>query len=176
MMHAKTAVADGQWARVGSTNLNLQSWIGNWELDVAVEDRGFGGQMEAMFERDLSNSTEVLLEVRRRLGRMTSSTTSAGAGPGAAGPPPVRGSSRGRPARAAAGALRLGNTVGAALTATRPLGAAEASTLAYGGAALLGLAGLAAWWPHIVAVPVAAAAVWLGLSLFGAAWRARRTR
>jgi cardiolipin synthase len=32
MVHAKTAVADGRWARVGSTNLNLASWMGtgNW--------------------------------------------------------------------------------------------------------------------------------------------------
>ena len=41
MLHAKTAVADGRWARVGSTNLNLASWIGNYELDVVVEDEGF---------------------------------------------------------------------------------------------------------------------------------------
>jgi cardiolipin synthase len=31
MLHAKTAVADGTWARVGSTNLNLASWLGNRE-------------------------------------------------------------------------------------------------------------------------------------------------
>src|SRR5690606_16814736 len=40
MVHAKTAVADSRWARIGSTNLNLNSWIGNWELDVAIEDVG----------------------------------------------------------------------------------------------------------------------------------------
>jgi phosphatidylserine/phosphatidylglycerophosphate/cardiolipin synthase-like enzyme len=40
MMHAKTAVADGRWGRVGSTNLNIASWMGNWELDVAVEHEG----------------------------------------------------------------------------------------------------------------------------------------
>jgi phosphatidylserine/phosphatidylglycerophosphate/cardiolipin synthase-like enzyme len=38
MVHAKTAVADGRWARIGSTNLNISSWIGNWELDVVIED------------------------------------------------------------------------------------------------------------------------------------------
>ena len=38
MMHAKTAVADSRWGRIGSTNLNLNSWVGNWELDVAIED------------------------------------------------------------------------------------------------------------------------------------------
>ena len=38
MLHAKTAVVDGRWARVGSTNLNIQSWLGNYELDVAIEN------------------------------------------------------------------------------------------------------------------------------------------
>ncbi len=41
MLHAKTAVADSRWARVGSTNLNLTSGIGNWELDVAVQHESF---------------------------------------------------------------------------------------------------------------------------------------
>jgi hypothetical protein len=27
--------ADGRWARVGSSNLNVASWIGNYELDAA---------------------------------------------------------------------------------------------------------------------------------------------
>ena len=37
MLHAKTAVADGRWSRVGSSNLNISSWLGNYELDVIVE-------------------------------------------------------------------------------------------------------------------------------------------
>ena len=67
MLHAKTAVADGRWARVGSTNLNLTSWLGNWELDVAVEDEAFAGKMEAMYEDDLKHATEVVLSPRRRV-------------------------------------------------------------------------------------------------------------
>ena len=31
MMHAKTAVFDGRFSRVGSTNLNIASWFGNYE-------------------------------------------------------------------------------------------------------------------------------------------------
>ena len=46
MLHAKTIVADGRWVRVGSSNLNPSSLIGNYELDVLVEDavlaRGHG--------------------------------------------------------------------------------------------------------------------------------------
>jgi cardiolipin synthase len=61
MMHAKTAVADSRWARIGSTNLNLSSWIGNYELDVAVEDEKFAQEMEEMYLDDLKNSTEIIL-------------------------------------------------------------------------------------------------------------------
>ena len=53
MLHAKTAVADGLWARIGSTNLNIASWMGNYELDVAIEDAAFGAAMAAQYESDL---------------------------------------------------------------------------------------------------------------------------
>ncbi|HEV2700947.1 MAG TPA: phospholipase D-like domain-containing protein, partial [Steroidobacteraceae bacterium] len=46
MLHAKTAVADGRWARVGSSNLNIASWVGNYELDALIEDEDFAAQME----------------------------------------------------------------------------------------------------------------------------------
>ncbi|HEU0302894.1 MAG TPA: phospholipase D-like domain-containing protein [Longimicrobium sp.] len=61
MIHAKTAVADGFWSRVGSSNLNLASLVGNWELDVAVTDLPFAQEMEALFVRDLESSVEVSL-------------------------------------------------------------------------------------------------------------------
>ncbi|MGE0815073.1 MAG: phosphatidylserine/phosphatidylglycerophosphate/cardiolipin synthase family protein [Vicinamibacterales bacterium] len=160
MMHAKTAVADGLWARVGSTNLNLQSWLGNWELDVAIEDAGVAAHMEAMYEADLATAIEVVLDARRLHVRRT-----AGAGPEA-------GPSRGTARRAAAGALRLGHTVGAALTDRRTLWAAEGPTLLAGGLVLLALAGLALWQPAWLAYPAAGVAAWLGLALAGAAWRA----
>src|SRR6185295_14253094 len=67
MVHAKTAVADARWARVGSTNLNIASWMGNRELDVIVEDDAFGQRMEAMYVNDLSNATEVVLDARNRV-------------------------------------------------------------------------------------------------------------
>ena len=71
MLHAKTAVADGRWARVGSTNLNLASWATNWELDVVVEDAGFAEAMEAMYLEDLANATEIVpgWQSRRRQAR-----------------------------------------------------------------------------------------------------------
>jgi cardiolipin synthase len=61
MIHAKTAVADGMWSRIGSTNMNLASLLGNWEIDVAVTDRTFAAEMEALFEADLEASVEIAL-------------------------------------------------------------------------------------------------------------------
>jgi len=172
MMHAKSAVADDQWARVGSTNLNLLSWMGNWELDVAIEDPGFAADLARMFERDLTTATEVVLDRAHRRVTATASPSAPGTGSGG-GRQRWRRGKGGSSGKTAAGALRLGNTVGAALTARRTLGAAEAPTLVSGGLALVVLGGAAAWWPALLAYPVAGVAVWLGVSLLGAAWRTK---
>jgi cardiolipin synthase len=89
MLHAKTAVADGRWARVGSTNPNVASWLGNWELDVAVEDEGFAQAMERMYLDDLAHATEIVLGTRRGTPLR---------------PRPPAGSARGSAGRAVAGA------------------------------------------------------------------------
>ena len=70
MIHAKTAVADGFWSRVGSSNLNLASLLTNWELDVAVTDLQFAGAMEELFLQDLESSVEVTLVSAPRLARL----------------------------------------------------------------------------------------------------------
>src|SRR5688572_29488882 len=67
MLHAKTAVADGRWARVGSTNLNIASWFGNCELDAVIEDEPFARQMEETYLKDLDNATEVVVDARRKV-------------------------------------------------------------------------------------------------------------
>ena len=69
MLHAKTAVADRRWSRVGSTNLNLASWMSNYELDVAIEDATFSEQMAWQYEADLARSTEIVLTKRNRVRR-----------------------------------------------------------------------------------------------------------
>jgi cardiolipin synthase len=155
MLHAKTAVADGRWARVGSTNANITSWFGNWELDVAIEDAHFGQQMMAMFEQDLANSTEVVLTAhkmrsmdRRRTPRLEDFRT------------------RGRTTRraAAAGAIRMGRTLGAALTARRVVGAAEAYSLFWSSLIFLSMGLLALKWPKSMAYPFGVLAVWFAVA------------
>ena len=66
MIHAKTAVADEHWARVGSTNLNIASWFSNCELDAIVENDSFAREMEEMYLQDLTNATEIVLKVNGR--------------------------------------------------------------------------------------------------------------
>jgi cardiolipin synthase len=163
MLHAKTAVADGRWARVGSTNLNLQSWIGNWELDVAVEDEGFAGQMEDMYLDDLGRATEVTLTRRARLVRTAETPRRLVRRPGSAG-------------RAAAGAVSIGSAVGAAMTGRRVLGPAEARIMGTAGGALLLLGVVALLWPRVVAVPLAVLAIWLAGSLLFRAFILHRER
>jgi cardiolipin synthase A/B len=165
MMHAKTAVADGHWARVGSTNLNVASWIGNWELDVIVEDDGFGRAMEQAYEGDLAHSTEIVLGVGRRLrGRRVQPIA-----------PVARHVRRGTGSgpRAAAGAVRIGYQIGAVVAARRTLGPAEAALAGRSGTVLLLLAVVTLFFPLVTAIPFAVVAAWVGLSLLGRAWRLR---
>jgi cardiolipin synthase len=159
MLHAKTAVADARWARVGSTNLNLASWIGNRELDVVVEDEGFGRSMEEMFREDLGNATEIVLQ---RWARVRPAAN--------ARPPRVRGAG-GSATRAAAGALRIGNALGSVLAARRVHGSAERRLMAQGGILLAVLAGAGFLWPRLLAWPLAAFGLWLGLALLARAAR-----
>ena len=161
MMHAKTAVADSRWARVGSTNLNLASWIGNYELDVAIEDMGIAQTMAEMYEDDLANATEVVLDSRRRL-RI--------ARKGRRGPRRGAGSA----ARAAAGALRLGHTVGAAITNRRILGRTEAGTMAWVGVGLIALTMIGILWPVVLAVPIVLLCGWIGIALLARAFELKR--
>lgn len=58
-LHSKTAVIDGCWGTVGTFNLDYRSLFMNWEVNVAVLDRGFARALEASFRRDLKLATEV---------------------------------------------------------------------------------------------------------------------
>jgi cardiolipin synthase len=154
MLHAKTAVADGFWARVGSTNLNIASWMGNYELDVAIEDTAFAARMAADFEADLARATEIVLTRRNRV-RPTEEGPRSGA---------ARRAMSGSAGRAAAGAVSVGSALGAALTGRRLLGPAEGGLLAKVGVAVLALSIVAALWPHVVAWPAAVLGAWLAIS------------
>jgi cardiolipin synthase len=80
-------------------------------------------------------------------------------------------SHEGSAGRVAAGALGIGRAVGAAVTDHRVLGPAEAKLMASAGATLLVVAALAAWWPWLVAAPLAGLGGWMALALLLRAWR-----
>jgi cardiolipin synthase len=154
MIHAKTAVADGRWARVGSTNLNIASWLGNRELDVIVEHERFAQQMEDMFLHDLRNATEVVLQRNR--------VRAPGAPARRHGPATSGGGSAGR---VAAGAVRVGNTVAAAVTNTRVLESVEANIALIAGAMLAAVAAVAFAFPRGIAYPLGVFAAWLAAAI-----------
>jgi cardiolipin synthase len=62
MLHAKTAVIDSIWSTVGSTNMDLLSFLNNDEVNAVILSRDFASQMEVMFEEDLRESKEIHLE------------------------------------------------------------------------------------------------------------------
>jgi cardiolipin synthase A/B len=166
MLHAKTAVADGRWARVGSTNLNIASWMSNWELDVIADDDAFAAEMQGMYLDDLSHATEIVLTSKRH-------------------PRPIvprrmrsrpRGAARGSANWAAKGVLRVGKVVGAAVTSSRVLGPAEASLMLSGGLTLLGLVAVTILLPRLVAGALAVVGAWVALTLLVQAWRLRFPR
>jgi cardiolipin synthase len=61
ILHSKTALIDGVWATVGSTNLDWRSFLHNHELNAVVLGTEFGHQVQAMFAKDLAASDALTL-------------------------------------------------------------------------------------------------------------------
>lgn len=59
LLHSKTAVIDGVWSTVGSTNLDWRSFLDNDEVNAVILGREFAAQMQRMFEQDLATSTRI---------------------------------------------------------------------------------------------------------------------
>lgn len=168
MMHAKTAVADSRWARIGSTNMNFNSWLGNWELDVAIEHAGVAATMEAHFEEDLRQAEEVTLSTGGRL-----LVTPALSRFTATHPRELARRSARRVVREVTGIAR---SVGASITASRPLEDFEVGPLLLLGGVLAVVATAAVWRPALVAWPVTAFSVWAAITLLMNAWFAWRQK
>jgi cardiolipin synthase len=166
MLHAKTAVADGRWARIGSTNLNIASWFGNCELDAVIEDEPFARLMEETYLQDLENATEVVLDAKRKV-------RAPGEPPH---PRPVMTSGGGSGGRAAAGAIRIGHAVGAAFSNRRVLEPVEARIMFTFGALLMALAVLFWFFPRLLVYPLLFVFVWIGVSLLYRGYKLHRRK
>lgn len=66
LLHAKTVVIDGVWSAVGSSNMDLRSFLHNNEVNAVVLGEDFGLQMEAMFAQDLAQSEPIDLKSWKR--------------------------------------------------------------------------------------------------------------
>lgn len=62
LLHAKTALIDGVWSTIGSTNLDWRSFTDNQEINAVVLGQLFGSQMQSMFEKDLESSILITLQ------------------------------------------------------------------------------------------------------------------
>jgi cardiolipin synthase len=68
VLHAKTAVVDGIWSTVGSSNLDSLSLRQNLEVNAVVTDAGFAKAMEALFLEDLAHCQRVTMATVKEYG------------------------------------------------------------------------------------------------------------
>jgi cardiolipin synthase len=62
LLHAKTAVIDGVWSTVGSTNMDFWSLLSDDEVNAVILSHEFAIEMEKMFARDLAESDQIQWE------------------------------------------------------------------------------------------------------------------
>lgn len=68
VLHAKTAVIDGIWATVGSSNIDPFSLVLSREANVAVYDRGFASGLRASLQQEIdSGAVRVMPESLRNM-------------------------------------------------------------------------------------------------------------
>jgi cardiolipin synthase len=188
MIHAKTMVADGIWSRVGSSNMNSASLLGNWEIDVGILDEKLAGQMEGLYLADLASSVEIVLPSSRTsqeslqvpgeaVGKgLTQTTLDPGRTlrerlerlrTGVGSPSPW----------AVPDLVRAGSSLGDAIAGHRALGREDRTLLGTLAVLVLVIAVFSAFFPFIVGWFIAFVAGWFGLVLgVRALLQARRAR
>ena len=62
LLHAKTAIVDGVWVSVGSSNLDWRSALDNDEVNAIILGREFSQQMQAAYLEDIKASDEITLK------------------------------------------------------------------------------------------------------------------
>lgn len=175
MIHAKTAVADSVWSRVGSSNMNLASLLGNWEMDVAVLDREFASGMEELFLRDLGSAVEITLtrplggggyRERRVVDRQVVEKAADAAKPSRASAREARRRAHrgGTLGRGLGRIARAGSVLARALVGQRTIGREDTEWIATLGVFLVLLAAAGFVFPRLIAWPVAFLVFWLGVA------------
>jgi cardiolipin synthase len=62
ILHAKTAVIDGEWSTIGSSNLDNLSSFRNLEVNASVLGERIGHEMEDQFAFDRAKSRPIVAE------------------------------------------------------------------------------------------------------------------
>ncbi len=175
MIHAKTMVADGIWSRVGSSNLNSASLLGNWEIDVGVLDVNLASQMEGLFLADLTSSVEIVVP----------GAVSPGLGPGPGAAPGeltprspldpgrtlrerldrIRQGGQGATGLHLADLVRAGSVLGDSLAGHRTLGREDRTLLGTAAGLVLLIALVAGFFPQWVGWSLAFLMGWFGIVL-----------
>lgn len=163
MIHAKTLVADRQWARVGSSNLNVSSLLGNYELDLLTDNVAIADALAAQFRRDLQTSREIVLDPsRRRFPRLMGAAAEV---PDPNAPPPKRRKRSG---------YELGTV---AVVAVRRVAGGLRRALARTAALLFLLTGvLLIAFPRVMSIALGAGMFWLALGFGVYAFGRQRVR
>lgn len=173
MIHAKTSVSDGLWCRIGSSNLNAASLLGNWELDIGILDRDVAQALEALFLGDLASSVEIVLPERAFRGSLLTGE-SGDAGPRQSSLEPderlrvrlerLLTDEKSRTVRVrVADLLRAGSTFGQALAGRRMLGREDRTVLGTVAVMLFAAALLFALMPKVAGYGVAAILAWFAI-------------
>lgn len=163
MLHAKTITVDGRWVRVGSSNLNPASLVGNYELDALVDDPALAEALERQFRLDTARSSEVIrrpVRVPARLSRRLPTALERQA-PEELVPPPAHRTDR-----------RERATIALRLMASH----ARRSVFGPATLALVILAALFVFLPQTMAYLFGALCIWLAVSFGREALRRRADR
>ena len=66
MMHAKVLIVDGEWAVLGTTNMDNRSFEHNDEVSLAMRDTDVAARLLDDYRRDVDESDEITLRPGRR--------------------------------------------------------------------------------------------------------------
>ena len=152
MLHAKTLLVDQRWARVGSSNLNVSSLLGNYELDVFAECMDLTAALAGQFLRDIAVSREIVLQAGRRRFLPTRLVGAPAAAPPVGPEQPHR---------------RSGYELGAVAVVTlrRVAGGLRRLIAATAGLTLVTLGGLMLAFPRVMSILIAGGAFLIALAL-----------
>lgn len=62
VLHAKTAVIDGEWSTIGTANMDYRSFFTNYEVNLIARDPVMATALERQFQADLTEAAPVELQ------------------------------------------------------------------------------------------------------------------